>query len=278
VLEVGCGRGEFLALLDALPARASGLEFAPASIEACRAQGLKVTEGYPDAATGLLPDAPFDAFMLLMFLEHMPDPNASLQAIHDNLAEGAVGLVEVPNFEMMIRRNLFSEFISDHLFYFTRQTLGTTLNLNGFDILASEEIRDEYVLSVVVRKRPTLDLGSFRANQNRLAAAIHGYLDQFGKERVAVWGASHQALAILALTGTAHRFRYVVDSAPFKQGHYTPATHRPIVAPETLRNDPVDAVLVMAASYSDEVAGILRRQYDPGLSVAILRENGLQYR
>ena len=37
-----------------------------------------------------------------------------------------------------------------------------------------------------------------------------------------------------------------------------------------------EAVIVMAASYSDEVAAILKRDYDQQLHVAILRETGLE--
>jgi hypothetical protein len=81
---------------------------------------------------------------------------------------------------------------------------------------------------------------------------------------------------MLALTGIADRIRYVVDSAPFKQGRYTPATHLPIVAPEALRSDPVDAVIVMAASYSDEVVGVIRERCDRNMRVAVLRDFGLQ--
>jgi hypothetical protein len=68
-----------------------------------------------------------------------------------------------------------------------------------------------------------------------------------------------------------------VDSAVFKQGKYTPATHIPIVSPETLNSDPVDAVIVMAASYSDEVAMILRRHFSKQMHIAILRDYGLEY-
>lgn len=36
-------------------------------------------------------------------------------------------------------------------------------------------------------------------------------------------------------------------------------THAPIVAPETLTSQPVQAIIVMAASYSDEVAENISR-------------------
>ena len=276
ILEVGCGRGEFLSLLRHFDVQAFGLESSALAVAECRRQGLKAFRGYPDQELGVLPEGPFDAFLLLMFLEHMPEPNSSLRAIHENLSEGAVGLVEVPNFDLVIRNRLFSEFISDHLLYFTRDTLRSTLEVNGFEVVAQGELRDEYVLSAVVKKRGKLDISHFHADQERVKIEIGAYLDRFPAKKVAVWGAGHQALAILAMTGIAPRIRYVLDSAPFKQGKYTPATHLPIVHPDTLRTDPVDAVLVMAASYSDEVAGIIRQRFDPDLPVAILRESGLE--
>jgi len=276
VVEVGCGRGEFLSLLQALDVEAYGLEASPSAVADCAASGLRVIRGYPGEGAGAWDDGPFDGVLLLMFLEHMPEPGAALRAIADNLVDGAAGLVEVPNFDMVVRQTLFSEFVSDHLLYFTAETLRTTLEINGFEVLRVDELRDGYVLSAIVRKRGGLDISGFREQQQRLMTQLQTYLAGFGARRVAVWGAGHQAFATIAMTGIASEIRYVVDSAPFKQGRFTPATHLPIVAPEALRTDPVDAVIVMAASYSDEVAGIVREQFGPGLSVVILRENRLE--
>jgi hypothetical protein len=39
----------------------------------------------------------------------------------------------------------------------------------------------------------------------------------------------------------------------------------------------VEGIIVMAGSYSDEVAGILRREFKQRLQVAILRDDGLEY-
>ena len=68
----------------------------------------------------------------------------------------------------------------------------------------------------------------------------------------------------------------VVDSAAFKQGKYTPVTHIPIVSPSALVLDPVDAIIVMAASYSDEIARNIRQKFDANIKVAILRDFGLE--
>lgn len=276
ILEVGCGRGEFLSLLQPFDVIPSGLEYSESAVAECTEVGLHVTRGYPDHDVGLLANGPFDAFLLLMFLEHMPEPNEALQAIYHNLADNAVGLVEVPNFDMVVRNKLFSEFIGDHLLYFTKETLQTTLQLNGFDVIQYDEVRNDYVISVVVRKRSPLNISHFRDYEIKIKTQLDAFLNRFMEKQVAIWGAGHQALAIIALTGLAGRIRYVVDSAPFKQGKYTPATHLPIVASDKLNSDPVDAVIVMAASYSDEVAEIIRQKFDRTMSVAILRDFGLE--
>ena len=275
IIEIGCGKGEFLSLLQPLDVKAYGLEYSELSVKQCVKDGLNVSKEYLDSNSKKLDQGPFDAFLLLMFLEHIPAPNHALKGIYNNLTEDAVGLIEVPNFDMILRKNLFSEFISDHLLYFTKETLQTTLSINGFDIIDFSQTRDDYVISVVVKKRGKLDIMHFYDYQIKIESEINEFLSHFKEKSVAIWGAGHQALAIIALTRIADKIRYVIDSAPFKQGKYTPATHLPIVTPNTLRSDPVDAVVVMAASYSDEVVGIIQQSFS-NTKVAILRDFGLE--
>ncbi len=276
VVEIGCGRGEYLEIMRKAGAEASGLEYSAEAVDYCRTRGLAATCGFVDTARSRLPHTPYAAFFMLNFLEHLPHPCETLSGIGENLEEGGVGLVEVPNFDMILRRRLMTEIAADHLLYFTRETLGFALQKSGFELLSADEVWSGYILSAIVRKRSRLNLADYTETLAALKRNLHGYLDRFPPLRVAVWGAGHQALAVLAATGVAHRVKYVVDSAPFKQGRFTPATHLPIVAPERLDSDPVDAVMVMAAGYSDEVADRLRKRTGPAVAVAILRETGLE--
>ena len=63
---------------------------------------------------------------------------------------------------------------------------------------------------------------------------------------------------------------------PLQTGSLHPATHLPIVAPERLADGEVDAVIVLAASYSDEVARILRERHGNRFTVAVLKGNRLE--
>jgi len=295
VVEIGCGRGEYLSIMQQFGVEAYGLEQSEESVMECVKNGLKVSKGFVESSAYRLKHALFDAFFILNFLEHLPDPNSTLRGIYNNLAEDAVGLVEVPNFDMILRNKLFSEFIADHLFYFTKDTLITTLKLNGFEVIECNEVWHDYIISAIVRKmkiippRPPLpkggwgdfrvkklDISHFYKYRAQLKNEIEEYICRFRDRKVAVWGAGHQALVIIALINLADKIKYVVDSATFKQDKYTPATHIPIVSPDALDSDPVDAVIVMAASYSDEVARIIRQKYDKNINIAILRDFGLE--
>ena len=274
MVEIGCGRGEYLGLMKEAGVDAYGLEYGPDLEAECQRNGLKVSCGYIDSVDYGMEAAPFAAFFILNFLEHFPEPNVALRAVYKNLSDGAVGLVEVPNFDMMLRAALFSEFTRDHLLYFTKRTLTLTLELNGFEVLSCDEVWHDYSISAMVKKRVQLDLASLRRHRAKIKDDLNEFLSKF--RAVAIWGAGHQALAILSMMDLGRRVKYVVDAAPFKQGKFTPATHIPIVAPESLRSQPVEAIIIMAGSYSDEVKNIIKKGFDPGLTVAVLRDFGLE--
>lgn len=276
VLEVGCGRGEYLALLAGQGVSAYGIEHSSAAVIECRRRGLDVAQGFFEDADGRVDGGPFDAFACFNFMEHWPDPVATLRGVSANLVDGGLGLIEVPNFDMIERHGLYSEFISDHLSYFTRETFSLALGLAGFEVVRCTAVWHDYILSAVVRKRSPMTIDRLIRRREDDTRALRAFVGRFPARSVAVWGAGHQALAVLALSGIAHDIRYVVDSAPFKQGKMTPATHLPIVSPERLQNDPVRALVIMAASYSDEVLATVRRLLGDVFPVAILREQGIE--
>jgi 2-polyprenyl-3-methyl-5-hydroxy-6-metoxy-1,4-benzoquinol methylase len=276
IIEIGCGGGEFLSIMQQFVKGTYGLEYSKELVSRCRENGLRVSMGFIENAAFELNNAPFDAFFILNFLEHLPEPNSTLKGIYNNLGDAGIGLVEVPNFNMILEKNLFSEFINDHLFYFTKETLNSTLWLNGFEIIECKNEWRDYIISAVVKKREKIDLSHFYKQQAQLKNEIEGHIRLFKDKRIAIWGASHQALANIALLDLSDKIKYVIDSATFKQGKFTPATHIPIVSPDELYSDPVDAVIVMAAGYSDEVAKILRQNFDKKINISILRDFGLE--
>ena len=277
VLEIGCGKGEYLDLLQKAGARnVYGLEYAEASVEVARRNGFDVRPGYV-SANFMNPWAEkFDAFAIFSFMEHWPDLNGSLRALQAMLNDEAHGLIEVPNFEFVVANGLYSEFTTDHIFYFNKQTLKTVLEFNGFEVVSIEPIWHDYILSAQVRKRITLKTSSFITKQQRIVEQLQQFVSRFEPKDVVVWGAGHQALAVMSLAKLQKSISHVVDSAPFKQNKYTPGTHLQIKSPESLLHDLPKAIVIMAASYSDEVARTISEQYPHIENVAILREEAME--
>lgn len=274
ILEIGCGRGEFIEIMQQYNVVVYGLEYGAESVAICRGKGLNVENGFVDQGFKHK-KTPFDAFYILNFLEHLPDINDSLRAIAENLTDDAVGLIEVPNFDMMLRENLFSEIISDHIYYFTEKSLRNTLEFNGFEVVELNCTWHDYIISATVRKRKKYQLSGFITEQKRLTQDLHKFIERYPSKQVVVWGAGHQSLAVMSLCNLEEKIGYVVDSADFKQGKYTPATHIPILSPKTLNTSLVRAIIVIAGSYSEEVVATIKDEYSSGIDIAVVKPDGL---
>ena len=92
----------------------------------------------------------------------------------------------------------------------------------------------------------------------------------------AVWGAGHQGFTLAATTCLGQTARYIIDSAPFKQGRYAPASHLPIVSPEQALADPPDAILIAAPGYTEEIADEIRRRFPASVRILALRSDRLE--
>ena len=268
-IEYGCGAGEYLACFPE-GYRLYGTECGEAARQEAAAAlpGARIFPLYPGEA---MPEGEtFDGFAVLNWLEHLPDLPRVLDNLRAALSENGAGIIEVPDFGRMVKSGEFNEFTGDHLWYFTREPLIALLKRHGFLTEACESVWHGYILRLTVRKSeprpdffpelpPQYRREQFREPEERLRRDIGCFTA--GSGEAAVWGAGHQAFMTLAFSGLSGRFRYIVDSAVFKQGRVSPATGLPIVPPEELNEHPVRRVLVMAGGYSDEVVKILRAAY-----------------
>jgi len=277
ILDIGSGKGHMLDVLKEVGCRAFGLEASAESVDQARSVGREMIKGYiEDIET--LDNEPFDGFISLNYLEHLPAPGAVIQKIYQHTTPEAVGYVTVPSLDFLLRTRCFYEFVADHLSYFTSQTLTHAFERNGFEVLECTAINEDNDIAAIVKKKTALDISGDYREVEELVQDLRRIIDDYrarGK-KVAVWGAGHRTLALLALT-KRDDIRYVVDSAKFKQGRFTPVLHLRIVAPEYLKKEKVDLVLVMVPGlYPDEVVKTLA-QMDVGADIAVLRGNKIKF-
>ncbi|MEY8354111.1 class I SAM-dependent methyltransferase [Lachnospiraceae bacterium 54-53] len=297
LIEAGCGQGEFLSVLSEFPVKAFGIEHRESLVEAARDKGLAVWRQFAEEGEILEPEdgsvkGPFDGFLSFNYLEHQPEPVKMLRCIADSLTDEGVGLITVPSLEYILQYDGYYELIRDHLAYYTFDTLTYAAEEAGFEVLEKEMVNRD-TLSVIVRKRKKT--GVFGQRDNGLkpeavdASGLMESRETIGREmeelvadlvsggkRLALWGASHQGFTLASTTGIGTFAEYIMDSAPFKQGKYAPASHLPIVPPDHFGADPVDAILIVAPGYTEEIAGIIKEKFSRDVEILALKSNHLE--
>jgi SAM-dependent methyltransferase len=99
VLDVGCGRGEFLELLRDHGVRARGIDINAAMVEVCRGKGLQAETGDALAYVRELPDSSLGGLFAAQVVEHL-EPRylmRLLDAAFDKLRPGAPIVLETIN-------------------------------------------------------------------------------------------------------------------------------------------------------------------------------------
>ncbi len=289
-IEAGCGRGEFLSVLKEFPVEAWGMEHRADLAELASESGLNVFRGFTETEDMVLPGAPYDVFLSFNFLEHQPHPGVMLRCIRNNLTENGMGLITVPSLEYILQYDGYYELIRDHIAYYTFETLRNLLEACGFEVL-EEEMVNRDTLSVIVRKTDgktgsgkdraqaePVDVSGLIASRGYIDEEVNGLVDRLRAQgkKLAVWGASHQGFTLTATTRLGDKVSYMIDSAPFKQGRFAPTSHLPIVAPEQFFSDPVDAILIVAPGYTEEIASVIREKFGKQVEILALKSNHLE--
>jgi SAM-dependent methyltransferase len=133
VLDVGCGRGLFLRMLEQRGHRVRGTELSAATAaNADPAIPVDVGELRP----GRYEPRSFDLICMWHVLEHMRRPDLALQAASEALVPGGALLIAVPNFDSLQARLggelWFHLDLPRHIFHFTPETLRRLLQDSGF--------------------------------------------------------------------------------------------------------------------------------------------------
>ncbi|HEX9191079.1 MAG TPA: class I SAM-dependent methyltransferase [Candidatus Deferrimicrobiaceae bacterium] len=101
LLDVGCGFGDFVALMRERGWGAEGLDPSPAVAAAAAGRGVFVRRTTMESFEA--PPSHYDAITMFYVLEHLPDPMGALRKAHELLAPGGTLLVRVPHTTPIVR-------------------------------------------------------------------------------------------------------------------------------------------------------------------------------
>lgn len=268
VMEIGCGKGEFLTLLCELGARRGiGIDptYVPERNTRPGADKVDVIDDFFDVSHGALEP---DVIVCRHTLEHIDDVYTFLTAVREAIGGRDVDVFfEVPDAGRVIGDPAYVDIYNEHCSYFSRRSLTNAFARAGFDVTQTWlEYDDQYLMltakpggqagavqpdtsmrhaveTFAPRCRPLIE--RWRAGIDRSAAE---------GERVVVWGSGSKCVAFLSTLGVTDEIDYVVDINPHRQGTYMPGVVPRIESPEHVRVAPPDRVIAMNPVYLDEIA------------------------
>lgn len=103
VLDIGCGRGEFLEMMREAGVPARGIDLSPETVALCRQKGLHAEVADLFAFLAQQPEAAFDGIFCSQVVEHLPPDRLPemIKLAASRLAPGGVIAIETPNPECL---------------------------------------------------------------------------------------------------------------------------------------------------------------------------------
>src|SRR6201987_1687781 len=248
VLEIGCGKGEFLTLICKLGGN-RGIGYDPSFVPARQRseQDVRfVREFFTENTNEIAPDL----LCCKMTREHIGQTHrflTSVRAVANR--KDSVIFFQVPDVDRILKEGAFWDVYYEHCSYFSATSLEHVFVRTGF---AVERIwtgyGDQYLMilaspaehgSDIVRGNDEgiatiIDMcASFSAAAARSRAVVLGRLSDWAGagQQTVVWGSGSKAVAFLTTLGVHDEIEHVVDINPYRAGKFLPGTGQRIVAP-----------------------------------------------
>ncbi|UCG57949.1 MAG: methyltransferase domain-containing protein [Phycisphaerales bacterium] len=273
VLEIGCGKGEFLALMCELGDN-RGIGIDPAYVpERNPSRTTRSINFIQDFYSEAYADLEVDVICCRHTLEHIAPTYAFMDMIRRAIGDrrDVLVLFEVPDVIRVLKEGAFWDIYYEHCTYFSAGSLARLFRASRFEIDDLYLDYDgQYIILAAYPGESSIgpaseienDLGDLsrafeRFRQTCSDRLVHwrNTIDELtaAGQRTVLWGSGSKAVAFLTTLGITDEIEYVVDINPYKRGRFTLGAGQEIVSPEFLTRYRPDKVIVMNPIYCDEI-------------------------
>ena len=287
VLEIGCGKGEFLKLICEL-GNNKGIGFDPGFREDRLNLGDKdqicfIQDFYSDK----YPNHSADFLCCKMTLEHISDTGDFIGTVRKAIGNDKTYVFfQIPEATRILKDCAFEDIYYEHCSYFAPGSLARLFRRNGFEVLKlNTEYDDQYL---TIEAKPSLNgVHAAKLQSEDDLEALSSFVSDFPRrvseklaewralidkavaanQKIALWGSGSKGVSFLTSLSLTDEVACVVDINPHRWGHYMSGTGHPIISPDDLRELKPDLVIVMNPVYRDEIAQDL---YDRGLGPRVV--------
>jgi hypothetical protein len=279
VLEIGCGKGEFLVeMAKAGATHCIGMDpgVRPERIDDPAGADIEwIADFYGEQYSHLQPDT----IICRHTLEHISDVAGFMRAIRSSIGDrlDTTLLFEVPDVQRILDDVAFWDIYYEHCSYFSLGSLARLFRHTGFEVVElTREYDDQYLL---IAAKPCAapasgaafpgedDLSQlhqgvdvFRAGYNELLSHWRHRIDELTADdgRVVIWGSGSKGVSFISNLALGAELTAAVDINPHRWGKYMVGSNHQIVSPEALREISPDLVVAMNSVYMNEIGDELR--------------------
>ncbi|MGH9447334.1 MAG: class I SAM-dependent methyltransferase [Terriglobia bacterium] len=279
VIEIGCGKGDFLALLCEMGChRGFGIDpsYVPDRLKSPGADRITfIRDFYSERYSDLCGDL----ICCRHTLEHIHDPREFVGTVKRTVGNRAKTVVffEVPDILRVLLETAFWDIYYEHCSYFSLGSLARLFRSCGFEILdLAKDFDGQYLLveaqpanGAARRLHPAendLDqvmeaVRYFAKNYQAKLDEWNAYVDRIQRDgrQAVIWGSSSKCVSFVTSLNIRDEIEFVVDINPHRQGKFLPGNGQKIVPPEFLKDYRPDAVILMNPVYATEVQAQLAR-------------------
>jgi len=270
VVEIGCGKGDFIRLISKLGGNQGvGIDPAWVSGRGEEVPNVRFIKEFYSSEHG---DIQADCITCRHTMEHIHDTIGMMKTVRASCRETEpVLFYEVPSIVRILDIQAFWDIFYEHCSYFSPGSFARLFRKAGFEVLDMYlEYDNQYLFlearpvegapvkihpleeSVAELKSKTqqfvekinIQLGEWRDR-------LEGYKSE-GK-KVVVWGGGSKSVGFLTQFDDVGVIEHVVDINPHMTGNYIPGIGIQYVGPDFLEEYMPDVVIVMNSVYMDEI-------------------------
>ncbi len=273
VVEIGCGKGDFLMLLCELgPNQGIGIDptYMPGRHNGPVSKRVKFIRDFYSERY-----ARYTGEMVCCrhTLEHIADTAGFVQTVRKAIGDKTSTIVffELPDVERVLEECAFWDIYYEHCSYFSLGSLARLFRRCGFEVTdLAKEYDGQYLLleakpgngkqGAPLREEEAVEqLGEkvkhFRKNYEDTVSRWKRKIVEIHEkgQRGVIWGSGSKCVAFLNTIGIGEEIEVIVDINPHRQGKYLPGSGKVIVAPKALEEYRPDVVIAMNSIYLEEI-------------------------
>jgi SAM-dependent methyltransferase len=277
VVEIGCGKGDFLALVCELGGN-DGVGIDPTCVkERIKSSVADRITVIADYYSEKYAEYVGDLIMCRHTLEHIYRTNEFMSIIRRSLKDhmDTALFFEIPDGLRVIRDMAFEDIYYEHCSYFSPGSAARLFRHTDYEVTdVALEYEDQYlILEAVPAGAPSSRIHPLEESPAEMVRHVEDYSQKIDgtlnhwrnevtrmydeRRRPVIWGSGSKCVAFLTTIGMNEEIEHVVDINPHRHGRFIPGLGKEIKSPEFLKSYDPQVVIVMNRIYTDEIRELL---------------------